>query len=78
MNNSDMPAMPLSDEVRIDSTRPELGTEMYTGLSKREHFAGLMMAGFAANPEMMLNEDIKGLSVQWADALLAELEKGNG
>ena len=72
MKNSDMPAMPIVDELSNDEI------EIFHGLTKREHFAGLAMQGFAASSEMMMNEVVADLSVQWADALLAELDKDNG
>jgi hypothetical protein len=48
MNNADMPAMPQSgDDIEQwnDPTNPKAGTYFATGLTKREHFAGL--AGLA-------------------------------
>ena len=82
--NGYSPAMPSSvsrsDDGNIVSSRDFEG---YEGLSKREHFAGLAMQGFASGPEYGRHghrghhgaEDVAGLAVAWADALLAELEK---
>ena len=74
VNNSDMPSMP----TKHNSEHFQHSNDYTTGLTKREHFAGLAMQGFAANSGMMMNENIAGLSVQWADELLAELDKDNG
>ena len=74
MNNSDMPAMPC--EFNFDT---ETGTthEMFSGLTKREHFAGLAMQGFiSAGSNGMPNASaISKWAVKYADALLAELDK---
>ena len=78
MNNSDMPAMPLTDaEQWWDPTKPELGNYYANGLTKREHFAGLAMQGlitltgsFGADEEITARRCLK-----MADALLAELDK---
>lgn len=47
------------------------------GLSKREHFAALFLAGYCANPEMVSNGIyiLSSAAVKQADALLAELKK---
>jgi len=46
------------------------------GLTKREHFAGLAMQGFAAGETTHETiEDMAHYAVRWADALLKELEK---
>lgn len=44
---------------------------------QRYELAGLAMQGFAGNPKAfnMLAEEVAGYSVQYADALLAELSK---
>ena len=80
MNNSDMPAMPQSgDDIEQwnDPTNPSAGTYFATGLTKREHFAGLAMQGFiAAGAAGMPNaSELSGLAVKYADSLLAELDK---
>ncbi len=68
MKNSNMPAMPIVDRAR------------HEGLTKREHFAGLAMQGLVSNHNYVMgNEDsLSDLALTIADALLAELEKGNG
>jgi hypothetical protein len=87
MNNSDMPAMP---QPIAASESGFLDTEEYSkgngGLTKREHFAGLAMQGILSNSVMgdsALHEkhedwvkDISESSLQFADKLLAELDKG--
>ena len=75
MNNSDMPAMPFEGGSNN-------GLEPSIGLTKREHFAGLAMQGFCASnlyeahdrPEGWLQDTIES-SIEFADALLKELEK---
>ena len=75
MKNSDMPAMPTQVN----------GGDLYGGLTKREHFAGLAMQGLlestlftiSETPEYWKNDTIES-AVEFADALLAELEKDNG
>lgn len=76
MNNADMPAMPL-----LDNTGSVDGQFMI-GLTKREHFAGMIMQGILSG--VLSN----GVDVEWAqaatdsvraaDALLAELERTGG
>ncbi|MBL4795899.1 MAG: hypothetical protein JKY50_00640 [Oleispira sp.] len=83
MNNSDMPAMPLTGDAYIDingSAFARGSVEPGMGLTKREHFAGLAMQGLVSNHNYVMgNEDsLSDLALTIADALLAELEKGNG
>ena len=66
MNNSDMPAMPVSGDMRYDTT--------YSGLTKREHFAGLAMQGLLAHYGNADAESCAPCAVALADALLKELE----
>jgi hypothetical protein len=89
MNNSDMPAMPqpiaANENGFCDTGEYSRGN---VGLTKREHFAGLAMQGILSNSVMgdsALHEkhedwvkDISDSSLQFADALLAELYKGRG
>ncbi len=78
MNNADMPAMPISEE---DTDRIDVGVKIYTGLSKREHFAGLAMQAILSNS--CLIDNLTTCSVDWlvkkaaivADAQLNELDK---
>ena len=83
MNNSDMPAMPQSDdtiEQWNDSTDPSAGTYFATGLTKREHFAGLAMQGLLSNANGLIQANsqagfansIAELAFSCADALLAK------
>jgi len=79
MTNSDMPAMPFEGG---DNN----GEQPYLGLTKREHFAGLAMQAFISGIISVsrdeyhgwTEEDFSSHAVKHADALLAELEKGNG
>jgi len=55
-------------------------TVMSTGLSMREHFAGLAMQGFLSNPNLdrtiaVSVERVSEYSVKAADTLIAELNK---
>jgi hypothetical protein len=83
MNNSDMPAVPAG---KIDIDAPKGGDPFgnYTvnslGLTKREHFAGLMMQAEKIHhgASGAYGFSIKGAAesaVECADALLAELDK---
>ncbi len=74
MKNSDLPAMPIGEQIDICHFNATCN-----GLTKREHFAGLVMQGrmaaFHARPS---NETIRSMAVDSkiaADALLAELDK---
>ena len=81
MNNSDMPAMPSKVSVNRDSgdVQPyQFGNDDFStpGLTKREHFAGQIMQGFAADPSMDAHmNNTARTAVLWADALLAALEQ---
>jgi hypothetical protein len=80
MNNSDMPAMPQSgDDIEQwnDPTNPGAGTYFATGLTKREHFAGLAMQGIITlKGSDCRDTDITAVQcVRMADSLLAELDK---
>ena len=69
MNNADMPAMPHDIVFGYDPT----------GLTKREHFAGLAMQGLMADEEEYRQwSDLAKDSVAVADALLKALEQDNG
>ena len=81
MDNKDMPAMPLSLEL---SNRYEQGyyDQAALGLTKREHFAGLMMQAEkihhgASGAYGFSEKEAAKSAVQCADALLAELDKAN-
>ena len=78
MKNSDLPAMPIPNkDIANLFLKGEKGGKSL-GLTKREHFAGLAMAGMAADG-INIHESVVDMakdSVKWADALLAELDKG--
>lgn len=80
MKNADMPAMPVDGEFWIDPAKPELGTETYEGLTKREVFAMAALQGLsgAHNHDGEWSHDSKlvaEVAVKYADALLEELER---
>jgi hypothetical protein len=82
MNNSDMPAMPqpiaANENEFLDTNEYSEGN---SGLTKREHFAGLAMQAILSNPRLV--DNLTPGSVDWiaikaaivADAQLAELDK---
>ena len=76
MDNADMPAMPqpiaANNHEVVDTT--EYNSEN-GGVTKREHFAGLIMASLAGTNRYMGRHAAES-AVQWADALLTELNKG--
>tara|TARA_R110000744_G_scaffold174300_1_gene293115 strand:+ start:323 stop:565 length:243 start_codon:yes stop_codon:yes gene_type:complete len=80
MNNSDMPAMPLTkvtEESEYNGCKYVESKEGFEGLTKREHFAGLAMQGFiAAGVHGMPDSTIVARrACAYADMLLAELSK---
>jgi len=79
MNNSDMPAMPLSGEARRDLLDEYChgSSEMIgKGLTKREHFAGLALQGLLTGMGKMqyAPREYAESAVIIADAILKELE----
>jgi hypothetical protein len=77
MKNSDMPAMPTFDKYGRPPQFENSGLQI-TGLTKREHFAGLAMQGCRARGSDYLRwSDLAKDAVEIADALLAELDKSN-
>jgi hypothetical protein len=75
MINKDMPAMAISEE---DTDRVDMGVKIYTGLTKREHFAGLaMQAIIAAENIGMPSGPLSAMAVKYAESILAELDKAN-
>jgi hypothetical protein len=75
MDNGDTPAYPISEEMtdRIDS-----GITIYTGLTKREYFAGLAMQGWIACQSIDFRgdkEDAIRRAIEYADELLKQLDK---
>jgi hypothetical protein len=75
MNNADMPAMPIGEQIDTCHLNAPCN-----GLTKREHFAGLAMQGLchAADSEGTWAHDADTVAIaatNYADALLAELDK---
>lgn len=73
MSNGNMPAMPVTEE-RIGLTGDRIITAR-GGLTKREYFAAMAMQGLCTrkgygSPAMVALD-----AVEFADALLAELDK---
>ena len=95
MDNKDMPAMPtgLIDEDVLNEDGEYCGQveAKYTGLTKREHFAGLAMQGLLANSGGVIQSNSQSgfgwcngnaeqtslLAIDCADSLLAQLDKVN-
>tara|TARA_R110002050_G_scaffold168360_1_gene299542 strand:+ start:231 stop:473 length:243 start_codon:yes stop_codon:yes gene_type:complete len=80
MNNGTMPASPTVD-MDMKMTREEFDNKTAGGrylpsygLSKREHFAGLAMQSLIIDVSLQTAE-VARMSVEYADALLAELDK---
>ena len=86
MKNEDTPAMPsevtykkhlIVKNERTGYTQDhgiQEVTKPFSGLTKREHFAGLAMQGLCFDPTMNVVSTVN-LAVVLADALLEELEK---
>lgn len=77
MKNSDMPAMPISEE---ETDRVDAGITIYTGLTKREYMAGLAMQSMLTNAgrngyQFDKPENLVGDAVNIADTLLARLRR---
>ncbi|MBL4798309.1 MAG: hypothetical protein JKY50_12910 [Oleispira sp.] len=71
MDNGDTLARPIFDR----NGKARYGT---SGLTKREHFAGLAMQGLLSNANLSGDSDCADVirdSMDMADALLAELER---
>jgi len=70
MSNGDTPASPVKPEV-INGR-----TQVYLGLTKREHFAAMAMQGLLATPQFLQDTpSLSAASVEIADALLKALEQ---
>lgn len=72
MNNADLPAMPIGEQIDGVHLNP-----ICNGLTKREYFAGLAMQGILANegynasmPDVLIEE-----AISQADELLKALEE---
>lgn len=59
----------------IEPANPTLYGQNHVGLTKREYFAGVIMAGLAANPNPGSMYKIAVLAAKGADELLIELSK---
>lgn len=68
---------PMKDEPAFPCDMPDdINRFQRTGLTKREYFAAMAMEGLLSRPETHGHYgDFAGWSVQYADALLAELAK---
>jgi hypothetical protein len=85
MNNADMPAMPTEatlnrEQDKLEEKQTNNNDFLLFGLTKREHFAGLVMQGLchAADSEGTWAHDADTVAIaatNYADALLAELDK---
>lgn len=79
MKNADLPAMPV---LNGDNETAEFDRQFYrngnlaTGLTKREMIAMHIMCGVVSDPARFTPEYGAEQAVLYADALLAELEKG--
>ncbi|WP_429169167.1 hypothetical protein [Aeromonas rivipollensis] len=78
MKNADMPAMPQSatSEGNVCNYYDYSGPGIPTGLTKREMMAMHIMCGVTSDPARFTPEYGAEQAVLYADALLAELEKG--
>ena len=83
MNNGNMPANAIFNDEGFPTHEGHVdGEEFCSGLTKREHFAGLAMQGFLSNRLEVpstggktLVDFIARCSIDYADALLKELDK---
>ncbi len=72
------PNEPISSIVEQNNYEGNFVMEAkFNGLSKREHFAGLVMQGICANPQQcaLSHMEIAEYSVEIADALIHALNK---
>ena len=88
MNNADKPINPIPEDIRDYSGNFD---NRFSGLSKREYFAGLAMQGLLANPQywkrvyktlssLKANKDsiecvFTQFSIKLADEILKQLEE---
>ena len=86
MDNKDLPAMPLVNANGHPYHANSIAWEnspLTSGLTKREHFAGLAMQGWLArcantpHSHKLEPEGMARVAVEMADALLAQLDKGD-
>ena len=71
MNNADAPATPVQFDYPDNNNTRQI--EIFRGLTKREHFAGMAMQGLLASEGC--NWDVAKRAKEMADILLEELEK---
>ena len=76
MNNSDSPSAPIApyQYINEDNSFVNLGA---SGLTKREHFAGLAMQGLIFHDGNEDADECASYAIEYADALLKELEKSH-
>jgi hypothetical protein len=75
MKNAILPASPFQEVTSIHGGCVT-GYKNYKGLTKREHFASMMMQGLLSNPDKdFFRDDLAEEAVALADSLLAALEK---
>ncbi len=83
MKNADMPAMPCGESYKTQQSYGGDWVEckkgaLYNGLTKREMFAMAAMQGLCAHSgDYHTFANMASDAVNYADALLAELEKQN-
>ena len=87
MKNADMPAMPVAVKANEQEKAFGVADVQFQGLTKREMFAMHAMQGFASSDVETTRVYLKAsgeddigvmfakMSVEFADALLAELDK---
>ena len=75
MNNADRPIAAIYDKNGFPQRSENLGDyPRLMGLSKREHFAGLAIQTLISDSSLSPSEASR-LAIDYADALLAELDK---
>lgn len=80
MENGEQPINPSDHQWQVDN---ETKREMFTGLTKREHFAAMAMQGILASLTEKAaignwgteEKEVSKASTRYADALLKELDK---
>lgn len=77
MKNGGMPVVPLVNTLGAAHAPSSAGLAPGTvsGLTKRELIAAMVMQGFASDPTAIGVGSLAESAVDWADALLAALER---
>ena len=76
IKNADMPAMPTEPLWIENFDNPPGETVARTGLTKREHFAGLAMHGLLSNPNYRgACDDVAIEALEHADELLLKFDE---